>query len=317
MRLELDTINAHAVFENEDEREWLSDYLSFEDSSSKFTRRRDGSLKVGKPKRVSLLRFDGSFPAGLLRRVKKAALEKRINIKIIDRRKPPCTVLTWKEATGTDDPWVYDFQREGVEQALKRTRGILDMPTGSGKTETAVALAMRLGMTNTLFIAPEADLMHNAAKRWELRTSVQAGRIGDGHMQPVDGFTSATFQTLASRITKKDPKLLKYLATVGALIIDEVHTLPASSFYNVAQSIPAYYRIGMSGTPLARGDRRSLFAVAATGSIIHKVETQLLIDRGFISRPHIRMVRCEQEGDEGTWQKAYAANIVSSNGKRT
>ena len=111
------------------------------------------------------------------------------------------------------------------------------MPTGSGKTETAVALAMRLGMTNTLFIAPEADLMHNAARRWELRTDVQAGRIGDGYMTPRDGFTAATFQTLASRMTKKDPKLLKYLSTVGALIIDEVHTLPASSFYNVAQAI--------------------------------------------------------------------------------
>lgn len=311
MKIDLDNINARVVQATDDERAWLHQFLSFEDHASRFTRRRDGSVKVGAAKRMSLLRLDDTFPAGLVGKVKRAGLKAGRVVGVVDKRTPPCTVLTWKQATGSDVPWLYDFQQEAVDMALSRTRGILDVPTGGGKTEIAVGLSMRLGMTNTLFIAPEADLMHNAARRWEKRTGVEAGRIGDGWMDPRDGFTAATFQTLSKRMGK-DPKLTAYLPTVGSMIIDEVHTLPADSFYAVAQSVPAYYRIGMSGTPLARGDRRSLFSIAATGSIVYRVPTQLLIDRGFISRPHIQMVRCEQTSTASGWQAAERDLIVES-----
>jgi superfamily II DNA or RNA helicase len=309
MHVELTNRTAKVVQATDDEHAWLHEYLSFEDQRTKFMRRRDGSVKVGPGRRVSLLQ-GMEFPAGLVGKVKRAAIQAGKLIKIVDKRRRPCTVLTWQQATGTADPWLYDFQREAVDAALTRTRGILDVPTGGGKTEIAVGLAMRLGMTNTLFIAPEADLMHNAARRWEKRTGVEAGRIGDGHLSPRDGFTAATFQTLARRMN--DPKLKAYLPTVGAMIVDEVHTLPADSFYNVAQSVDAYWRVGVSGTPLARGDRRSLFSIAATGAVIYKVETQLLIDRGFISKPHIRMVTHEQAGDAASWQKGEKQNIVES-----
>jgi superfamily II DNA or RNA helicase len=311
MKIDLDSLNARVVSATDDERAWLHQFLSFEDQSSKFTRRRDGTVKVGASKRVSLLRLDDTFPAGLVGKMKRAALQTGKIVGVVDKRKRPCTVLTWQQATGAADPWLYDFQQEAVDAAITRTRGILDVPTGGGKTEIAVGLAMRLGMTNTLFIAPEADLMHNAARRWEKRTGIEAGRIGDGWMDPRDGFTAATFQTLAKRMDK-DAKLRAYLDTVGAMTIDEVHTLPADSFYRVAQSVPAYWRIGVSGTPLARGDRRSLFSIAATGSIIYRVSTQLLIDRGFISRPHIRMVTHLQSGSAATWQKGEKENIVES-----
>lgn len=321
MKIELDTINARVAQATDEERNWLYDYLSFEDEKSKFLRRRDGSIKYNSSaKKISLLRLDDTFPAGLVSKVKRAALKSNVLVGIIDKRVRPCEPFTWEEALVNTalmspdgkTPWLHDFQQDAVDVALKRTRGILDMPTGSGKTETAVGLAMRLGMTNTLFVSPEADLMHNAARRWEKRTKIEAGRIGDGWMKPLDGFTSATFQTLAARIAKGDSKLLEYLPTVGCVIFDEVHTLPANSFYNTALKIPAYWRIGLSGTPLARGDKKSLFSIAATGSIIYKVDTQMLIDRGFVSRPHIRMVPCTQTGTASSWQAAEKELIIES-----
>lgn len=323
MRLELDNLNAHVFDMTDDEYAWLYSYLSFDDEVSKFVRRKDGSVKFNaKAKKISLLQMDNSFPAGLVGKVKKAALRKGMLIPVLDRRTPPCAPMDWAHAVpdpallkADGTPWLHDFQQEAVEVAIRRTRGILDMPTGSGKTETACGLAMRLGNTNTLFVAPEADLMHNAAKRWEKRAGIEAGRIGDGWMNPLDGFTAATFQTLASRLAKNDATLRRYLGTVGVAIFDEVHTLPADMFYRTSLQIPAYYRIGMSGTPLARGDRKSLFSIAATGGIIYKVETQLLIDRGFISRPHIRMVRYEQSFDANSWQKGQDAGIVNSTGR--
>jgi superfamily II DNA or RNA helicase len=296
-----------------EESAWLHDFLSFEDNSSQFVRRRDGSIKRVEPRKASLLTLTDTFPAGLTTSVRKNAIKDNFLVNVVDKRTPPCVPMTWQQATGSDDVWLYDFQREAVEEALTRTRGILDVPTGGGKTEIATGIALRLGMTNTLFIAPETDLMHNAARRWEKRVpNVPAGRIGDGLFDPRDGFTSATFQTLASRLAKNDKALRAYLQTVGCMIVDEVHTLPADTFYNVAQAVPAYWRIGVSGTPLARGDRRSLFSIAATGSIIYKVPTKLLIERGFISRPHIRMVPHVQAGDASGWQQAEKINIINS-----
>lgn len=650
MQIELENLNATVVHATAKEREWLRGFLAFEDHASRFQRRRDGSIKVGAAKRISMLKLDDTFPAGLVSKVRRAALQKSIPVHVLDRRVRPCAPMDWAtclppalvQPDGT--PWLYDFQQEAVEAAIQRTRGILDVPTGGGKclapetlvlhyaghvtradqvcvgddlmgpdskprrvksvthgvgpryritpkkgdawecndvhvltlkhtqtgeivdiplneylnksktfrhlhkqfgvgvdfpepeqlpvdpyfiglwmgdgrkslaqvevtkddpeivayldamaegydlaelkgndsngtrctswrivtpmgqpnplleemrrlfpsdgyqrrpvpkvltcsrrdrmqilagvvdtdghlgngyyevsqkpgpisdaiafiarslgfrvthatktvngvdydrwnilgsidripcrverkkakprrinkdaqnvgfsvekvsdaapyfgftlngdgrfllgdfqvshnTEIACGIAMRLGMTNTLFVAPEADLMHNAARRWEKRTGLEAGRIGDGWMKPLDGLTSATFQTLSKRLEKGDAKLQAYLKTVGCVIFDEVHTLPASSFYLTAQQIPAYWRIGVSGTPLARGDRKSLFSIAATGSIIYKVPTQLLIDRGFISRPHIQMVPCEQDSTAKGWQAAEKELIVES-----
>lgn len=319
MRIELDNRNATAYDMTEEEYAFLYGYLSFDDEASKFVRRRDGSVKFNsKAKKLSLLGMDNTFPAGLLGKVKRAALKKGILIPVVDKRTAPCAVLSWEDAIVepsliTDgEPWLHDFQQEAVQRAIDKTRGILDMPTGSGKTETACGIAMRLGLTNTLFVAPEADLMHNAARRWEKRARVEAGRIGDGWMKPLDGFTAATFQTLASRMGKNDPELMKYLQTVGCVIFDECHTLPADMFYRTALDIPAYWRIGMSGTPLARGDRKSLFSIAATGSIVYKVETQMLIDRGFIARPHIRMTRFQQDFEASGWQAGERTGIVES-----
>lgn len=326
MRLELDNLNAHVFDASDEELTWLNSYLSFEDPSAKFIHKADGSTKYNPtPKRRSLLGIGNTFPAGLVGKVKKAALQNNMLLPVLDRRVRPCVPLTWEEALvhagllrdpgGPHDlsnVWLHEHQVPAVDIAIQRTRGILDMPTGSGKTEVAVGIALRLGLTNTLFIAPEADLMHNAARRWEKRTGLTAGRIGDGWLNPLDGFTAATFQTLASRLAKADGKLLAYLRTVGCAIFDEVHTLPADMFYRTALQIPAYWRIGISGTPLARGDRKSLYSIAATGSIIYKVDTQLLITRGFISRPHIQMVPFEQTFDAAAWQEGEAKGIVDS-----
>lgn len=321
MQIELDTLTARVVDATAEEHEWLYETLAFEDHNSRFQRRRDGSIKVVEASRRSLLTVDSAFPAGLVGQVKRAALRKNYVVSVLDRRVRPCEPMDWETALiqtalmtdrdGVQLPWLYDFQREAVETAIRRTRGILSVPTGGGKTEIACGLAFRLP-TNTLFIAPEADLMHNAARRWEKRSGLTAGRIGDGYMNPEDGFTAATFQTLAKRMAMKNSVIHEYIKTVGCVIFDEVHTLPADSFYQVAQSIPAYWRIGVSGTPLARGDRKSLFSVAATGSIIYKIDAQLLIDRGFISRPHIQMVPCEQDSDASEWQKAEKELIVES-----
>ena len=53
----------------------------------------------------------------------------------------------------------------------------------------------------------------------------------------------------------------------------------------------AYYRVGLSGTPEDRSDRRTLLIHGALGKIVYSIPAQLLVEKGIISQPHIRMVK--------------------------
>jgi len=290
---------------------WLGALLSFTDQSKAFQQRGGRAVRVEVPA-VSLLEKDRltgkhTFPAGLSAHVVSEAKKAGVSVAFADARTRPV-----EPDLSVETAWLRPYQREAAETAVAKTKGIIKLPTGTGKTEIAVAISMLLPGARVLMITPEKDLLHNAARRFEKRTGDTAGRIGDGIFRLGD-FTAATFQTLAAGLRKGDPKLRKYMQTVHAMIIDEVHQLPADSFYSAAQAIPAYWRIGMSGTPLARGDRKGLFSVAACGSIIYQQSPDYFIERGWMSRPKIKLVKCVQGGDAANWQKSHAQFIVKSN----
>jgi superfamily II DNA or RNA helicase len=113
---------------------------------------------------------------------------------------------------------------------------------------------------------------------------------------------------------KTDKHLVEQLfASCRGLIVDEAHVLPAESFWRVAMSTThCYYRVGLSGTPLARGDRRSVLAVGALGPVIYRVRPEVLIDAGVLARPTIHLVEVREHSLAPNWQRAYAENIVGS-----
>jgi superfamily II DNA or RNA helicase len=139
--------------------------------------------------------------------------------------------------------------------------------------------------------------------------------VGDGLWEP-QRFTAATFQTLYR--TRDDLRTQELLRATGGLIVDECHVLPSDSFLHVAQLVPAYYRFGVSGTPLARGDRRSLMAVAMLGPVVHRIRFEELAEEGILARPKIRLVRCEQAGRASPdWHKTYEAFIARSDARNS
>ena len=131
------------------------------------------------------------------------------------------------------------------------------------------------------------------------------GIIGDGHWSE-EGFTCSTFQTLARALAvdrsgrpknaQKHKKATDFLDSLDGIIADECHVAPADSFWKVIMAARnAYYRIGLSGTPLARGDRKSVFAVAALGPVQYRIRPTQLIGVGVLAKPKIRMFEVVQE----------------------
>ena len=289
-------LTAKVVAASDQEMSWLRSYLAFE-SGDKDTPRRFVT-------KVRVINLDNTFPAGFLPLVQKHGPAQGVKVEVVDKRVRPCAPIAEETL-----PWLRSYQREAVDRVIKHVRGILWHPTGAGKTEVAVALGL-LFPCNWLFLVNSNHLVNQAADRWEKRLELPAGRIGEGSWV-VHRFTCATFQTLYARLKDEDEEAINLLSGAQGLIVDEAHTLPASSFWDVAmRTKAAFWRIAMSGTPLARGDRRSLLTVGATGPVIHRIKPEVLIQAGVLSRPRIRMTKIQHAPENAAWQGVYKECVV-------
>jgi len=306
MWIEQENIYARVVHATVEEHAWLGEQLSFDNPKAQFVNRAGGRM----PDKFQLFEvFKSRFPAGLLGIVRDAAASAGIVIELGDKRPVVC-----EPDPAADLAWLRDYQLEAVEKVVEHERGILHMVTGAGKTEVAVGLTRRLPCL-WLFVVHRNNLVEQAAERYERRTLLPAGRIMEGAWNmPKEGtvFVCASLQSLYAGLKKGDKRTNALLAMAEGLIVDECHTLPAESFKSVVNATAgARYRVGLSGTPLARGDRRSVEAIGALGPVIYRVRPETLIDAGVLAKPTIKMLRCTHEvSSAATHQGWYGESIV-------
>ena len=305
MMIELRNTWASVVSSSDEEDDWLRGYLTFE--------RR--AYFGGKVRTVpySMLRRDLAFPAGMLPLIRRAAADEGIAVTVRDCRYVPADAPPPAAWPPPSVGWLRDYQVDAMKAVVDNTRGLLWLTTGAGKTEIAIGLATALP-TRWLFLVHRASLLHQTAERFERRTGEQAGVIGGGSWD-VQRFTVATFQSLWKGFGKQ--RVQDLLQGVGGLLIDECHTLPADTFMRVAMATSrAYWRVGLSGTPLARGDRRSVQAVGALGPVIYRLVPDQLISRGLLAKPDVTFVQVDQTWNgrhtKSNYQRAYKALVVDS-----
>lgn len=309
MHLEIGNLNTRAVTATEDESRFLREILAFKDEAAQW--KRGGGRYAKTDDKIRLFNLmNSSFPTGYLSIVVRMAREAGYPVAWTDTRKTPDAVRL-AEQTGfvPDLAWLRDYQLEAVKAALRRKRGIIWAPTGSGKTEIMIGIVKALPC-RWVVLVHRGTLMDQAAERYEKRTGKKAGRIAGG-IWDVQDFTVATFQTLAKNAGK--PEAQRLFAETEGLQVDEAHTLPAGSFYTVATRFhQAHYRFGLSATPLARGDQKSIFTVAATGPVIYRIQAETLVQAGVIARPEITFHPVAQTVEKPTWQGVYGDGVVRS-----
>jgi superfamily II DNA or RNA helicase len=119
-------------------------------------------------------------------------------------------------------------------------RGQIIMPTGTGKTEVALA-AIAQAKTATLVVAPVRDLMYQWHRRIFQAFNYDAGIVGDG-LSNIKPITVTTYDSAYIHMAKMG-------AGFGLLIFDEEHHLPGKCRREAAILSTASMRLGLTATP--------------------------------------------------------------------
>ncbi len=150
-------------------------------------------------------------------------------------------------------------QQAAIDAWRKRKRGVIVMPTGTGKTEVALHLMAR-NPCSTLVVAPVRDLMYQWHRRILAAFDFDAGIIGDN-----------TFNNRPISVTTYDSAAI-HMAKLGNqfefIIFDECHHLPGDFRREAAFMSIAPLRLGLTATP-ERADGRHQDLVHLIGPIVY------------------------------------------------
>jgi superfamily II DNA or RNA helicase len=137
-------------------------------------------------------------------------------------------------------------QQDAVAAWRKRRRGCVVMPTGTGKTEVALAVMAETALS-TLVVAPVRDLMYQWHRRILDRLGYDAGVIGDSvfRVRPV---SVTTYDSACIHMEKLGNRF-------GMIVFDECHHLPGPVRRDAALMSAASHRLGLTAT-LERSDGR-------------------------------------------------------------
>ncbi len=134
---------------------------------------------------------------------------------------------------------------EHQEEALRvwleaERRGIVALPTGSGKSHVGV-MAIEATGSRTLVVVPTLELVHQWRETLRFSFDVEIGQVGGGAIdwQPLTVITYASFVQRAREIGGR----------FDLVIYDECHHLTGEQSAGVAARLEVPERLGLSATP--------------------------------------------------------------------
>mgnify|MGYP001613870484 CR=1 FL=1 len=212
-------------------------------------------------------------------------------------------------------PMLRPYQAQIEKDMRTGGRGIVKAATGSGKTIIAAAAIGDL-QRPTLFLVHRKELATQARDRFREWLTVPIGLIAEGEWSIEAPVVVAMIQSLFAAWKDRPKEVERYLATVGVVIADEAHRASSNSWEKMLRRIPAFYRFGLSGTPLVRNDVRDLTLIGLTGELLADATPRQLIGEGWLARPQCTfldagIVRTEKT-DRLSYPTAYEQLIVSN-----
>lgn len=169
-------------------------------------------------------------------------------------------------------------------------RGVVVKPTGTGKTEIALAIIAR-HRVSALIVVPLRDLMYQWQRRIRQELGVEAGILGDGRREawPI---TVTTYDSAYIH--------MKEIGNRFRLIVyDEAHHLPAPTLRESALDCLAPLRLGLTATPW-RADGADRLLEDLIGPVVYQEEIAEARGRTLAgySVVHVPIYLSEEEQEE-------------------
>lgn len=170
------------------------------------------------------------------------------------------------------------YQDIAVDLVSKRSFGVLEAGTGSGKTVMALAVIAERKQP-TLIVVHTKELLYQWQERVQTFLGCEAGLIGDGHFD-IKQVTIAIVNTAR----KRAEELVTYF---GHLIVDECHRVPAALFTDVVAAFNCHYLLGLSATAFRNDEGLTRLIYYFMGDRIHQVDQGELQASGAILKPEL------------------------------
>jgi len=183
-----------------------------------------------------------------------------------------------------------EYQEKALEQWLLQRKGVVVMPTGSGKTVLALKIIERVN-SPVFIVVPTLDLV----RQWKEELKVFDIEIGEytGEKKDLQAITVSTYDSAYINAENLGNRF-------KLLIFDEVHHLPAEGYRQIAEMFASPFRLGLTAT-YEREDGLHEEIPRLIGGIVYEIQTDDLAGE-YLSSYETKKIVVELNEEE---QKEY------------
>lgn len=260
--------------------------------------------ELDKERKITMLEHH-EFPSGLLPMVLDWLTDENIEWEINDKRIEPKRNSV-KIQNKTPFPDLRYYQNAAVKKLMDDGRGIVVLPTGTGKTVTTAKMIWELGVC-TLIITPNKEIT-------KMMREVMVKFFGSGSVEVLNTKSTQVKKAIAicniQALIKLDPSALK---GVDAVFIDEFHHSAAETYQQVNERHlkDVYFRIGLTATNF-RNDGSDLALQGVLSEVLYEYSVQQAIKDGFLIKPEFEITDIRMQLQETQYQKVYREGIVEN-----
>jgi len=159
-----------------------------------------------------------------------------------------------------------DYQEKALERWLLDKKGCIILPTGSGKTNVAIAAINELSVPS-LIVVPTLALVEQWKNKLRIFGEENVGEFS-GKEKELKPLTVATYDSAYLNAEKLGNRFM-------LLVFDEVHHLPAESYVQIAQMSASPFRLGLTATFEREDGRHEILKEVVGGKVFELLPDHL------------------------------------------
>ena len=228
----------------------------------------------------------GRFPWGMVETVKRVFEEwTKLNVNDMCAIKDNIPITTTEILKNLSID-LRDYQKDAIVQLVINNGGVLCLPTGAGKTFTAIEY-LKIMNKKALVITTTLDIMN----MWKKQVP--------------------TFVDVVNY--HKIPKNYDMLKDYEIFVFDEAHHASAKTIYNISMKCGNGILVGLTATPV-REDGETLRVVAAIGETVYNIDRRSLIDRKYLADAEVKYISYNNHTKDrfSSYQQIYKDYIVNN-----